>query len=89
MYRIQTTVPGGKKKPNLAMLPRGLDTSFGGWRSPYFGNRHHWVHHNTHGPSWFMGPAQDEQMDLRKKLIKVLNMSAAEVAAAARLARVT
>jgi|SRR5690606_2020806 len=87
MYRIRTTVPGSRKKPNLVMLPRGLDTEFNGWRSPYFGDRSNWVHHNTHGPSWFMGPAQNEYPKMRRKLTELLQSSADEIARAAKAAR--
>jgi len=66
-----------------AMLPRGLDTSFKGWRSPYFGNRAHWVHHNAMGPSWFMGPAEEAQPELQAQVKKLLVMSAKEIATTA------
>lgn len=85
--RIRTTVPGSSKKPNLAALPRGLDTHFGGWRSPFFGNTSYWVHHQTTGDSWFMGPPSEAGPDVSKQVKRLLVMKSYEIAAAARAAR--
>ena len=86
-YRIRTTMPQHPDGKHWAMLPRGLDTAFNGWRSPYFGNRSHWVHHQVTGPSWFMGPAQEAQPELKREVKKLLAMSAAGIARAAQQAR--
>jgi len=87
-YRIRTTMPPAPNRgDHWAMLPRGLDTSFNGWRSPFFGNRNHWVHHQVDGPSWFMGPADEAQPGLQREVHKILAMSADEIAAAVNKSR--
>lgn len=79
-YRIRTTMPTHPDREHWAMLPRGFDTSFNGWRSPYFGNRNHWVHHRVQGSSWFMGPAQEAQPRLRAQVQRLLEMTAGDIA---------
>lgn len=80
IFRISTTMP----EKNLGMLPRGLDTSLGGWRSPLWGDRSRWVHHKTHGASWFLGPATDEKLKTRQQIVVLLKASASEIAIRAR-----
>lgn len=87
-YRIRTTMPKNPDGNQWAILPRGLDTTFNGWRSPYFGNRSQWVHHNVSGPSWFMGPAEKARPDLIARINKLLTMTANEIAHEAAAARV-
>lgn len=90
VYRIETKMP----TKNLAMLPRGLDSEFEGWWSPYYG-RYPEVHHNVPGrihgagavPSWFLGPAKDEKLELREEIVTLLKASAYEIASRARRAR--
>lgn len=82
--RIVTKVPDR----SLAMLPRGLDAEFGGWRAPLFGNKEYWYHHETRsGYSWFMGPPQKHGHELYTKINKILQSSAEEIARAAIRAR--
>jgi len=67
----------------LAFAPRGLDTEFSGWRAPLFGDRHRWYQHKMRGPSWFMGPAERSQPRIQAAVIKTLNSTAEDIAAAA------
>lgn len=90
VYRIETRMP----TKNLGMLPRGLDSEFEGWWSPYYG-RYPEVHHNVPGrihgigtvPSWFLGPAKDEKIELRQEIVLLLKASAREIALRAAAAR--
>lgn len=87
-YRIRTTMPSPPNKgDHWAMLPRGLDTYFDGWRSPFFGDRNHWVHHKVEGPSWFIEPGQEAQPGLQVEVKAILSMSADEIAKAANKSR--
>lgn len=94
IYRIETKMP----QDNLAMIPRGLDSEFDGWWSPYYDKTGlgDWVHHNVpgerhgpigHVPSWFLGPAQDEKIELRQEIVALLKASALEIWMKARTAR--
>jgi hypothetical protein len=78
--RIVTTVPDNR----LGFAPRGLDTQFSGWRAPLFGDKHKWYHHEMSGPSWFMGPAEQAQPFIRQQIVKVLNMTAKDLAQSAK-----
>lgn len=63
------------------ILPRGLDTFFGGFK----GGPKAWPHHQTgYGPSWFMGPPADQQKAAETKVKNLLEMSAQEIRNAAR-----
>lgn len=76
IMRIRTHIV--RKKGGI--LPRGLDTFFGGFR----GGPKAWPHHqNGYGPSWFMGPPASHQKDAEKKIRDLLEMSAQEVRNAA------
>lgn len=74
--RIVTHVPSA----GLAFAPRGLDTTFSGWRAPLFGNKSKWYHHAMSGPSWFIGPAQQAQKPLQEQIVRLLNLTADEIA---------
>lgn len=75
--RILTSVPGTR---GLAALPRGMDTYFGGWRAPLFGNRSQWYHHQMSGGSWFMGPPTKHRARIEAEIKNVLAMSAEGIA---------
>lgn len=58
------------------ILPRGLDTFFGGFR----GGPKSYPHHQTgYGPSWFVGPPADHQRMAEREVRKILKMSAKEI----------
>lgn len=78
--RIVTTVPDNR----LGFAPRGLDTNFGGWRAPLFGDKHNWYHHSMSGPSWFIGPAEQAQPFIRQQIVKLLNMTANDLVQSAK-----
>lgn len=73
--RIVTTVPDNA----LGFAPRGLDTRFGGWRAPLFGDKHKWYQHNMTGPSWFMEPAEKAQEPLQVQIVRLLNLTADQI----------
>lgn len=72
IMRIRTHVPFPAERNKGGMLPRGLDTFFGGFETP-------WGHQSGTGPSWFMGPPAQYQDDAEREVKKILKMSAAEV----------
>ena len=74
--RIITSVPDN----SLGFAPRGLDTRFGGWRAPLFGDKHKWYQHNMSGPSWFIGPAEKAQAPLQAQIVRLLNLTADQIA---------
>lgn len=81
--RIITAMPndGGKNGGlSMAWAPRGLESSFGGWRAPLYGNKHRWFPHSMKGPSWFIQPAVRKQPYLQNQVIKTLNATAIDIA---------
>lgn len=77
--RIITSVPDN----SLGFAPRGLDTQFGGWRAPLFFHppkKKIWYQHNMSGPSWFIGPAEKAQAPLQAQIVRLLNLTADQIA---------
>jgi hypothetical protein len=81
---------GGKSGTrSMAWAPRAFDTHFNGWRAPTFGNRDEWHHHEMHGPSAFMGPAEHNEALVRKQMRDLLEASADEIRRATEVAKRT
>lgn len=78
--RIRTFIE--RKKGGI--LPRGLDTFFGGFRG---GPKSHPHHQTGYGPSWFIGPPAQHQAMAEREVRKILIMSANQIRQAAAGAR--
>lgn len=76
--RIITSMP----KNDEAVIPRGMDNGFKGWRHPVFGNMHNWVHQRA-AFSWFLDTMQDGKQPAEDGLTKCLQDAADRIARAA------
>lgn len=72
--RITTSMP----KRDEAIIPRGFDRGFGGWRHPLFGDKARWFRQNGKY-SWFMSTMRDGDKDLKRKIGEVLKEAAYQV----------
>lgn len=72
------------KERDEKRLPRGLDTTWKGWRHPFFGDRSRW--YRQHGEySWFMDTMEDGEDNLERRLYEVLRENRDDIAQGGRI----
>lgn len=76
--RIITSMP----ENNEAIIPRGMDSGYKGWRHPVFGNMGKWVTQRA-AFSWFLDTMQDGKQPLEDGLHQALEDAADRIARAA------
>lgn len=64
-------------KPSEGIIPRGLDR-VKGWRHPLFGNKERW--YSNPGYDWFLSTFSHSEGDFEKRLDKVLEKAAHDIA---------
>lgn len=73
--RVITSMP----KSDEAIIPRGFDRGFGGWRHPLFGDKSRWYGQNGKF-SWFMSTMRSQRSNGERRLHSVLEEAAKRVA---------
>lgn len=72
---VTTSMP----KSDEAIIPRGFDRGFDGWRHPLFGDRSRWFRQNG-AFSWFMTTMRSQDKNGERRLHEILEEAAKYVA---------